>query len=43
MDVDVEAPSLSDAQDLVEDTFGPGEDCGVTVTSVTIFVEKDSK
>lgn len=29
--VTIEAPSEQDALDLIDDTFGLGEDCGVTI------------
>lgn len=29
--VDVEAHSKDDAMELLSDTFGPGEDCGVDI------------
>lgn len=31
VEVEVQAYSHEDAVDLVKDTFGPGEDCGVEV------------
>lgn len=33
--VSVEAFDESDAKDLLEDAFGLGEDCGVTIESVS--------
>lgn len=33
--VKVEAYDESDAKDLLEDAFGLGEDCGVTIESAT--------
>ena len=34
--VKVEAFSEGDARELVEDTFGPGDDCGVEILDCTI-------
>jgi hypothetical protein len=34
--VEVEAFSEADAREIVMDTFGPGEDCGVEVKNLAI-------
>ena len=34
--VEVEAYSEEDARDMVQDVFGPGNDCGVEVKSLSI-------
>lgn len=36
VEVEVEAFSEEDARDIVQDTFGPGDDCGVEVTNLII-------
>jgi len=36
VDVEVEAFSHEDAIDLINDVFGPGDDCGVEVTKIEI-------
>lgn len=36
VEVEVEAYDEHDAEDIVNDTFGPGEDCGVEVTKLEI-------
>jgi hypothetical protein len=36
IEVEVEAFDEHDARDIVDDTFGPGEDCGVTVTALAV-------
>lgn len=36
VDVEVNAFSHEDAVDLINDVFGPGDDCGVEVTKIDI-------
>ena len=36
LEVEVEAYDASDAHEMVEDAFGLGEDCGVTIKTVKI-------
>jgi hypothetical protein len=36
LEVEVEAYDESDAQEIIEDTFGVGEDGGVDITKLTI-------
>lgn len=36
LEVEVSAYSEEDAVDILNDTFGPGEDCGVTIVKTSI-------
>lgn len=36
VEVEVDAYSAQDAEDMVQDVFGPGNDCGVEVNSLKI-------
>ena len=36
IEVDVDAYSVDDATDMLEDIFGPGSDCGAEVKSLKI-------
>lgn len=36
IEVEVEAFDEHDARDIVDDTFGPGEDCGVNITALAV-------
>lgn len=36
IEVEVDAYSVDDAKDMLEDIFGPGSDCGAEVKSLTI-------
>lgn len=36
LQVEVEAYDERDAEDLLKDIFGPGDDCGVTITEFDI-------
>lgn len=36
VEVEVEAFDEDDAKDLINDNFGPGDDCGVTIKGLAI-------
>jgi hypothetical protein len=36
LEVEVEAYTNTDANEMLEDAFAPGEDCGITIVASTI-------
>ena len=42
LDVEIEAFDKDDAKDVAEDVFGPGNDCGVEILSMSIKELHDS-